>query len=83
MGCRLDDQMKIVWQKCLGGYRSEHPTYLTQTEDGGFVIIGTTNSNDGDVSGNHSFSGDFRNWMGDYGSNDIWVVKFKQFQPFV
>ncbi len=62
---RLDEQMEIVWQQCLGGFRTDHPNYITQTEDGGFVVIGTTNSNDGDVSGNHSLSGDF----------DIWVVK--------
>jgi hypothetical protein len=62
---KLDKQMGIVWQKCLGGYRTEYANFITQTDDGGFVVIGTTNSNDGDVSGNHSFSGDF----------DIWVVK--------
>ncbi len=62
---RLDEQLEIVWQKCLGGYRSDNPNYLTLTVDGGFVVIGMTNSFDGDVSGNHSLSGDF----------DIWVVK--------
>jgi hypothetical protein len=38
---------------------------MHQTGDGGFVVFGNTSSNNGDVSGNHSFSG----W------NDIWMVK--------
>ncbi len=63
---RLNEQMEIIWQKCIGGYAGDHPNYITQTEDGGFVIIGTTRSNDGDVSGNPS-------WPGTYGA--IWVVK--------
>ena len=63
---RLDEQMEIVWQHCLGGFRTDHPNYITQTEDGGFVVIGTTNSIDGDVSGNHSIAHNY---------TDIWVVK--------
>jgi hypothetical protein len=63
---RLNEQMEIIWQKCIGGYDSELPNYITQTEDGGFVVIGTTRSNDGDVSGNPS-------WPGTYAA--IWVVK--------
>jgi hypothetical protein len=63
---RLDAQMEIIWQKCIGGYDSEHPKYITQTEDGGFMVIGITHSNDGDVSGNPS-------WPGTYGA--IWAVK--------
>jgi len=63
---RLNQQMEIVWQKCIGGYDFDDPNYITQTEDGGFVVIGTTRSNNGDVSGNPS-------WPGTYGA--IWVVK--------
>lgn len=63
---RLDNHMEIVWQKCLGGYRNDHPFYITSTEDGGFVVIGTTTSTDGDVSGNHSIS---------YNYTDIWLAK--------
>jgi len=63
---RLNQQMEIVWQKCIGGYDVDHPNYITQTEDGGFVVIGTTRSNNGDVSGNPS-------WPGTYAA--IWVVK--------
>ena len=58
--------MQIFWQKSIGGYDSEYPKYINQTEDGGIIVIGTTYSNDGDVSGNHSNPG----W-----DTDIWAVK--------
>lgn len=56
-----------VWQKCLGGSGSEgywrdEPTGVQQTLDGGYVVAGYTESNDGDVSGNH-------------GNRDAWIVK--------
>jgi len=65
---KIDYDGNLIWQKCLGGTRSEYPIYLTQTEDNGFILIGTTWSLDGDVSGNHS------------GGNlaDIWVVKLNE-----
>ena len=62
---RLNEQMEIIWQKCIGGYDEENPHYITQTEDGGFVLFGTTYSNNGDVSGNPSYPG----------NPAIWVVK--------
>ncbi len=56
----------IIWQKCLGGYSSESPVYITATADSGYIIIGNTNSHDGDVSGNHTT---------EWNELDIWVVK--------
>jgi hypothetical protein len=55
-------QPSIQWQKCLGGTSSEGATSIQQTTDGGYILTGCTNSNDGDVSGNH-------------GGQDVWVVK--------
>jgi len=63
---KLNEQFEIVWQKCLGGYDTDDPKYITKTEDNEFIVIGTTYSNDGDVSGNHSNPG----W-----DTDIWAVK--------
>jgi hypothetical protein len=51
-----------VWQKCLGGSMDEYAQDVQQTADGGYIVAGITNSNDGDVSGNH-------------GAKDFWVVK--------
>jgi len=52
----------IQWQKNLGGTGFEYPSNIEPTEDGGFILLATTDSNDGDVSGNH-------------GKYDLWVVK--------
>jgi len=52
----------ISWQKSLGGTQNDEATSIEKTNDGGYVVAGHTNSNDGDVTGNHG--------MGDY-----WVVK--------
>jgi hypothetical protein len=52
----------IEWQKCLGGSAAEYPRAIQQTTDGGYVLIGKTYSNNGDVNGNH-------------GLDDVWVVK--------
>lgn len=54
----------LQWQKCLGGSANDVGVSLHQTADGGYIIGGRTDSNDGDVSGNHS-AGQF----------DAWVVK--------
>ena len=62
---RIDLEGNIIWQRCLGGYLSEYSGSLHQTEDGGFIIFGETKSNNGDVSGNNSWSQ----------NSDIWMVK--------
>ena len=68
----------IEWQKCLGGVYgdtvqiNDTTVYyslgedliqkIRKTNDGGYIVVGTTSSNNTDVSGNH-------------GLKDIWVVK--------
>ena len=59
---KLSNTGVIQWQKTLGGTGNESAQSIQQTTDGGFIVIGTTTSNDGDVTGNH-------------GGGDIWVVK--------
>jgi len=59
---KLNSSGNIEWQKCLGGTDYDFAIFIQQTSDGGFIVAGETNSNDGDVSGNH-------------GSSDFWVVK--------
>jgi hypothetical protein len=58
---RLNPSGNLLWQKCLGG--SGYGSSIEQTSDGGYIVAGSTNSNDGDVSGHQV----------DY--DDIWVVK--------
>ncbi|MCD6124258.1 T9SS type A sorting domain-containing protein [bacterium] len=59
---KLDSYGNIVWQKCLGGSYWDGAYSIQQTLDGGFIVAGVSNSNDGDVSGNHGYA-------------DYWVVK--------
>lgn len=52
----------IIWSKSYGGSERDMVFGMSLTPEGGFITVGSSNSNDGDVVGSH----------GDY---DIWVVK--------
>jgi hypothetical protein len=52
----------IQWQNTFGGSSIDVATSVKETNDGGFIITGHTQSSDGDVSQNQ-------------GSVDIWVIK--------
>ena len=47
----------------LGGNKSDGGKMVTTTTDGGYIAVGNTNSNNGNVTGNN-------------GGSDMWVVKF-------
>jgi hypothetical protein len=68
---KLNNLGEIIWQNSIGGYGIEYASYITETEDGDIVSIGTTMSDDGDVSGNHS-APDNDYW------GDVWVVKLTE-----
>jgi len=59
---KLDASGNLEWQECLGGTNDDVPVAIQQTSNGGFIIAGWTESNDGDVSFN-------------YGSADVWIVQ--------
>jgi hypothetical protein len=59
---KLSSSGALQWQKCFGGTAGDYLTSIQQTSDGGYVLAGSTASNNGDVTGNHGF-------------NDGWVVK--------
>ena len=52
----------IEWEKTYGGTSFDSGTDIQQTTDGGYVILGSSTSNDVDVSVN-------------YGNEDYWIVK--------
>ena len=52
---KLDAAGSIVWQKCLGG-RGDIARAIQQTADGGYLVAGSTQSTNGDVSGVHGRS---------------------------
>ncbi len=59
---KLDATSNVVWQNTYGGSGIEWARDVQQTSDGGYMIVGSTASNDGDVSNN-------------YGQSDFWVLK--------
>ena len=59
---KLNSTGNLQWQKSLGGTGDDFATSIIQIADGGYVVAGVTNSNNGDVTGNHGFS-------------DGWVLK--------
>ncbi|MFZ7114430.1 MAG: T9SS C-terminal target domain-containing protein, partial [Bacteroidota bacterium] len=50
---KIDSLGTIIWSNCLGGTLGEEAYSLSNTYDGGFLVVGTTTSNDFDVSGLH------------------------------
>jgi hypothetical protein len=59
---KIDQTGAIQWEKCFGGSGGEAAWGIQQTLDGGFIAVGGTESNNGDVTFNH-------------GGLDLWVVK--------
>ncbi|MFT5265814.1 MAG: hypothetical protein ACI8YQ_004571 [Polaribacter sp.] len=59
---KLTSNGEIAWQKCLGGTENDIASSVQQTSDGGYVIVGISNSKDGDLRDNKE-------------KDDIWVVK--------
>jgi hypothetical protein len=59
---RTDTVGNLLWSKTLGGSSDDVLKQAKPTVDGGFILFGETESNDGDVHGNH-------------GGYDYWIVK--------
>ncbi len=55
-------QPAIQWKKCYGGTGNDVANCIIKTLDGGYAVAGYSNSNNGDVIGNH-------------GQWDLWMVK--------
>lgn len=63
---KMNNSGAIQWQKSLGGSIQEDAFSIKQTTEGGYIVTGYTNSNDGDVSGLHGQVATFK---------DGWVIK--------
>ncbi len=59
---KINSSAEIIWRKSMGGSNNDDASVVRQTSDGGFIIAGSSDSNNGDVSGN-------------MGQADMWVVK--------
>ncbi|MEM8999101.1 MAG: hypothetical protein AAGB24_02470 [Bacteroidota bacterium] len=61
-GTKVDGQGNLVWRKFFGGTNNDRSFGVVNAHDGGYVLIGASESNDFDVSNPK-------------GSYDFWVVK--------
>ena len=59
---KLDASGAVTWSKSYGGTAFDGGFHGMECANGDFIVIGSTNSNDGDVSGNH-------------GGSDLWVMR--------
>lgn len=59
---KIDATGNIQWQRTMGGSDKDGGRAIQQTADGGYILGGETESDDGDVLGHH-------------GNEDIWIVK--------
>lgn len=59
---KLDATGNILWEETYGGTNNEYCYSVTMAPDGGYLMVGCTASDDGDVTVNH-------------GDIDFWLVK--------
>lgn len=59
---KLDVNGTILWQHCYGSAGNDFASSIQQTPDGGYIVLGNTDSVGGDVSGWH-------------GGRDLWLFK--------
>ena len=59
---KYDSNSNLEWQKTYGGSNDDRGRDIIQTQDGGYAIVGTSQSNDFDISTNNGFQ-------------DFWLAK--------
>lgn len=65
-GTKIDEEGSVQWRGYFGGTNNDRAHGVVQTNDGGFVMAGFTESDDYDISNTN-------------GSYDFWVVKVDSF----
>jgi hypothetical protein len=64
----IDQSGTLLFAKTAGGSGSESAYAVETDEDGNYLAFGDTNSEDGDVEGNH-------------GNRDAWLLTFEAYKP--
>jgi len=59
---KLNNTGNIQWEKCYGGNANEIAYFIQPTNDGGYVVAGSAESSDGDLTCNA-------------GITDMWIIK--------
>ena len=58
----LDNEGNLDWEKNYGGSSDDFITEINPTNDGGYIVVGSSTSDNGDVGGNN-------------GDRDVWILK--------
>jgi len=61
---KLSSYGQILWEGCLGGTSQDYATSVIQTSDLDYVVLGTSDSDDGNLTRNN-------------GGLDLWIVRLK------
>lgn len=80
---KLNAKGNLEWEKRLGGTDDEKGNCIRQTNDGGYIIAGQTNSKDGDLQGNNIYgawviklsNASTIEWQKVVGTNDLTDVR--------
>lgn len=67
---KLDNSGNLEWSRYFGGNFTDTPYSVIQTDDNGFIIAGSSDSEDTDISGN-------------IGTYDFWIIKISEFGDLV
>ncbi|UKM65831.1 hypothetical protein GSB9_02402 [Flavobacteriaceae bacterium GSB9] len=59
---KISEMGSLLWEKSFGGSEIDEAYAITQSNDGNYIVVGDTRSNDKDVSFNN-------------GAADLWVIK--------
>jgi len=59
---KLDDNGHVQWSKKIGGTDDDAFFSIAMDTDGGLLLLGSTNSNDGDIAGT-GYHGDYDLWL--------------------
>ncbi len=59
---KFGQEASLQWSKTYGGANDDRGRKIIQTSDGGYALVGYSNSNDGNVSENN-------------GARDFWIIK--------
>jgi hypothetical protein len=62
---KVDNSGNLIWQKTYGGSGFDGGRSITKSLDGGYFVLGTSTSNDGDLTKNN-------------GTSDVWVLKINE-----
>ncbi len=60
---KIDSLGEIKWSKVYGGQYTDYGNWIEQTPDGGYIVVGNTTSDDGDVGPRDAI------W------SDVWLLK--------